>query len=193
VHSGYIIGLPRDGKGSGRAAARALAEIGVDIASFFVHTPFPGTEDYLEALAAGRITDHDFNAYDSTHVVHSHPLLSRDELEREYRDAYRYFYTWRRLAWSLAAFHRVPGLTSMSRAGMLSQQIYFTYATRRGWHPMIGGIWRRSDRRLRREAVTDEQARHRYGGDRLYRSIDDAHGVGCDGETTNHWATPPRP
>lgn len=152
VHSGYIIGLPHDGPGCGRAAARALADIGVDIASFFVHTPFPGTEDYDAALAEGRLTDHDFNAYDSTHVVHRHPRLSAAELAREYRDAYRSFFTWRRLAWSLATGHAVPGLPAAARAGMLTQQLYFTYATRRGWHPMIGGIWRR--RGLDRRAPT---------------------------------------
>ncbi|MGH7786005.1 MAG: hypothetical protein ACRERC_04010, partial [Candidatus Binatia bacterium] len=164
VHSGYIIGLPHDGPGCGRAAARALADIGIDIASFFVHTPFPGTEDYDEIRAAGRITDHDFNAYDSTHVVHAHPRLSADELAREYRDAYRCFFTWRRLAWSIATFHRMPGLSPLSRAGMLTQQFYFTYATRRGWHPMIGGIWRQREQRARREVVTDDEAARRFGG-----------------------------
>jgi radical SAM superfamily enzyme YgiQ (UPF0313 family) len=162
VHSGYIIGLPHDRPGCGRAAARALADIGVDIASFFVHTPFPGTEDYDAALAAGRITDHDFNAYDSTHVVHAHPHLSAVELLHEYRDAYRYFFTWRRLAWSLATFHRMPGLTNATRAGMLSQQLYFTYATRRGCHPMMGGIWRCGAPGVRRTAVTDDEAARRF-------------------------------
>ena len=49
-------------------------------------------------------------------------------------------------------------LTPASRAGMLSQQIYFTYATRRGWHPMMGGIGRRSGRAARRQAVGDAEA-----------------------------------
>ena len=157
VHSGYIIGLPHDGPGCGRAAARALADIGIDIASFFIHTPFPGTEDYDAALAEGRLTDGDFNAYDSTHVVHAHPRLSAEALAHEYRDAYRHFFTWRRLAWSLATFHAVPGLPAATRAGMLTQQLYFTYATRRGWHPMIGGIWRRKGTE-RRAATTVEDA-----------------------------------
>jgi len=163
VHCGYIIGLPHDGPGCGGAAARALADIGVDIASFFVHTPFPGTEDYACALGEGRIVDEDFNAYDSTHVVHAHPRLSREGLAREYRDAYRHFFTWRRLAWSLATVHRMPGLRALSRAGMLTQQVYFTYATRRGWHPMIGGIWDQRSERGRRLAVSDADAARVYG------------------------------
>ena len=162
VHSGYIIGLPHDRPGCGRAAARALADIGIDIASFFIHTPFPGTEDYDAARAEGRLTDHDFNAYDSTHVVHAHPRLSAAQLAEEYRDAYRSFFTWRRLGWSLATFHAVAGLPAATRAGMLTQQLYFTYATRRGWHPMIGGIWRQT-RTERRRAVSDEDAARAYG------------------------------
>ena len=162
VHSGYIIGLPHDRPGCGRAAARALADIGVDIASFFIYTPFPGTEDYDRALAAGHLTDADFNAYDSTHPIYAHPHLTAQQIAREYHDAYRYFFTWRRMAWSLATFHRMPGLTTMSRAGMMVQQFYFAYATRRGEHPMIGGIWSSRDAQIRREAITDEEAARHF-------------------------------
>ncbi len=164
VHSGYIIGLPHDDVGSGKRAARALSDIGVDLASFFVYTPFPGTEDYDDGLSAGRITDDDFNAYDSTHSVWSHPRLSHDQVLREYHDAYRHFFTWKRLAWSATTLHRMPGLSTVSRAGMMVQQFYFAYATRRGEHPMIGGIWSARDQRVRREAVTDQEAAERYSG-----------------------------
>lgn len=164
VHSGYIIGLPHDRPGCGRAAARALADIGVDIASFFIYTPFPGTEDYDRALAAGRLTDPDFNAYDSTHSVFAHSHLTAQQIAREYRDAYRHFFTWRRLAWSLATMHNTPGLSPTSRAGMMVQQFYFAYATRRGEHPMIGGIWSQRDARIRRAAITDSEAARRFLG-----------------------------
>jgi len=164
VHCGYIIGLPFDGEGCGRQAARDLTEIGVDIASFFVYTPFPGTEDYAAACAAGTLLEADLNAYDSTHCVHTHPSLLPRQLEREYRDAYRSFYAWRRLAWSIATGHRVAGLGMSARTGMLTQQIYFTYASRRGFHPMMGGIGRRRDRDTRRQVVTDEAAAVLYLG-----------------------------
>lgn len=164
VHCGYMIGFPFDGKGCGKEAARNLTEIGVDIATFFVHTPFPGSDDHERAIAKGLIVNHDFNDFDSTHMVLRHPRLSPVDIEREYLDAYRQFYTWRRLVWSLVTFHRVPGLTTTSRGGMMSQQVYFTYATRRGWHPMMGGIWRVRDRRSRRRATGDEDAARLYLG-----------------------------
>jgi radical SAM superfamily enzyme YgiQ (UPF0313 family) len=164
VHCGYMIGLPFDRPGCGRAAARALTDIGVDIASFFVHTPFPGTEDYEHALAGARLTSDDFNLYDSTHCVQRHPVMTPVEIEREYADAYRHFYSWRRLTWSLATFYRMPGLAAAARSGMLTQQLYFTYASRNGMHPMIGGIGRLRDVAGQRQVVSDEEAARLYLG-----------------------------
>lgn len=161
VHAGYIIGLPHDTAGCGRRAARDLADVGVDLASFFAYTPFPGTEDYDAFLAAGLIHDHDFDRYDSTHVVMRHPSLGAADLDREYREAWRAFYTWRRLAWSLGTAHRTAGLGVAARAAMLTHTLYYTYSERRGWHPMIGGVWRRPWR-VRREVVSDAEALRRY-------------------------------
>lgn len=162
VHSGYMIGLPYDSPGCGAQAARDLTEIGVDIASFFAYTPLPGTEDYDAAERDGTIFDKDFNNYDSTQFVSKHPLMTAHQLQREYRDAYRAFYSWKRLGWSLATVHGVPGLSRTSRYGMLAQQLYFTYSDRRGWHPMLGGIWRIRDRHERRRVVTNEEAARAY-------------------------------
>lgn len=162
VHCGYIIGMPFDDAGCGRAAARDLSDIGIDIASFFVYTPFPGTEDYERAVAEGRLLSGDLNQYDSTHSVMRHSRLSPAQIEAEYADAYRHFYGLRRVAWSLATFHSVAGLTTAARAGMMTQQLYFAYATRRGWHPMMGGIWRLRDRGERRRVVSDADAARLY-------------------------------
>jgi radical SAM superfamily enzyme YgiQ (UPF0313 family) len=164
VHCGYIIGLPHDGTGCGAHAARELAEIGVDLASFFVHTLLPGTEDYVAAANADAITNHDFNDYDSMHYAGTHPLLTAEEIHREYRDAWHTFYSWKRLGWSLATGHHVRGLALPSRLGMLVQQLYFTYAARCGWHPMLGGIGRRYDRATQRQVVCDNDAVERYLG-----------------------------
>ena len=173
VHAGYMIGLPHDDAGCGAHAARTLAEIGVDLASFFVHTLLPGTEEYAQAVAAGTCTDTDFDHYDTQHFVGTHPRLSAAAIVREYRAAYRTFYTWRRLAWSAATLHRVPSLSRASRLGMVSQHVYYTYAERCGRHPMLGGIWRRHDRSVRREVVDDQAAAAHYliGGDPDVRQL----------------------
>src|SRR5262249_5520348 len=162
--AGYIIGFPFDRRGCGKQAAEDLADIGVDIASFFAYTLLPGTEDHAEAVAAGTVADHDFNNYDGRHFVGTHPTLSASELNEEYRGAYGTFYTWRRVAWSVATLHGVPGLTWASRLGMLTQQIYYTYSARRGWHPMMGGIWRLRDATARRHVKWDHEAAALYLG-----------------------------
>lgn len=161
VHCGYMIGLPFDGPGSGARAARTLSDIGVDIATFFAYTPLPGTEDYDRASEEGTIRNRDFNAYDSTHFVARHPRLSPAQLRREYDDAFRTFYGWRRVAWSLLTRHAMPGLGTSARYGMLMQQLYFAYAVRRGWHPMMGGIGRLREGR-RRAVVEDDEAAALY-------------------------------
>jgi radical SAM superfamily enzyme YgiQ (UPF0313 family) len=164
VHAGYIIGMPFDRPGCGKQAARDLAEIGVDIASFFAYTPLPGTEEHDRATAERSLVSEDFNDYDSTHFVRRHPTMSFAELQAEYAAAYRSFYTWKRLLWSVGTLHGVPGLRPAARLGMLTQQLYFTYATRRGWHPMMGGIWRLRDAAERRRARADEEAVRCYLG-----------------------------
>lgn len=161
VHCGYMLGLPSDRSGCGKRAARRLADIGVDIVSFFAATPLPGTEDHRAAVAEGSLLVNDWNSYDTTHFVRRHAVLSRAELEREYRDAYRTFYSFRRMAWSAATLHAVAGLSWPARTGMAAQQLYYGYASRRGWHPMLGGILRRSTSE-RRRAVDDEHARSLY-------------------------------
>jgi radical SAM superfamily enzyme YgiQ (UPF0313 family) len=167
VHAGYMVGLPHDGYGSGAAAARDLLDIGVDLASFFPYTPLPGTEDYDAALSRGEMMTDDFNDWDCLHVVNRHPRLRRAEVYREYCAAHRTFYGWRRLARALLTGYRVPGLTAHARRGMLAQQLYFTYGYRRGWHPMMGGIWRRRDARVRRHVVSDADAARLYLGEDL--------------------------
>jgi hypothetical protein len=89
--------------------------------------------------------------------VRRHPRLDANELAHEYAEAWRAFYTWRRLAWSLATWHRVSGLGPAARSGMVTHTAYYTYSLRRGWHPMLGGVWRRR-RLVRRDASGDREA-----------------------------------
>ena len=175
VHCGYMIGLPFDGRGCGTQAARDLKDIGVDLASFFPYTLLPGTEDYEHALADGGIVEHDFNCWDCSHVVGRHPSMTPVEVYKEYRDAHRTFYTWRRLAWCLTTYYGIRGLSPMARYGMLIQHVYYTYAYRRGWHPMMGGLWRIRDLSVQRQVKWNDEAAELYLGTR--RPESDAPGL----------------
>jgi hypothetical protein len=65
------------------------------------------------------VTDRDFDRYDGRSYVGRHPLLSAEEIEQEYREAYRSFYSWRRSGWALATLHRLRGLSLAPRLGTL--------------------------------------------------------------------------
>ncbi|TMA38582.1 MAG: radical SAM protein [Deltaproteobacteria bacterium] len=164
VHCGYMIGFPFDGPECGRQSAEWLLEVGVDLASFFVVTPLPGTEDHDRAVRDGTILDWDFNNYDSQHMVSHHPRMTTAEVVQAYRDAYLTFYSGRNTLRSLLTLHRVPGLGREARSAMWRQRAYYYYSYRAGRHPMLGGIWQRRLPGARREVLTDEEARGHYLG-----------------------------
>jgi radical SAM superfamily enzyme YgiQ (UPF0313 family) len=165
VHCGYMIGFPFDGPECGRQSAEWLLDVGVDLASFFIVTPLPGTEDHDKAVREGTIADWDFNQYDSQHMVSHHPRMTREQVVQAYRDAYLTFYSGRRLVRSLLTYHGVPGLSRPARESMLRQHLYYFYSYRAGRHPMLGGLWQRGvNPAARRIALTDEDARAQYLG-----------------------------
>jgi len=164
VHCGYMIGFPFDGPECGRQSAEWLLDVGVDLASFFVVTPLPGTEDHDRAMRDGTILDWDFNNYDSQHMVSHHPRMTTEEVVRAYREAYLTFYSARNTLRSLFTVHRVPGLSWAARSAMWRQHLYYFYSYRAGRHPMLGGIWQRRLPGARREVLTDEEARGHYLG-----------------------------
>jgi radical SAM superfamily enzyme YgiQ (UPF0313 family) len=163
VHAGYMIGFPFDGPESGRLSAQWLLDVGVDLASFFVVTPLPGTEDHDKAVREGTISDWDFNNYDSQHMCSHHPRMTGAQVMQAYRDAYRTFYSAKETLRSVLSGHRVPGLSRESRTAMWRQRLYYYYSYHAGRHPMVGGLWQRGvDAAARRRVVTDEEARSLY-------------------------------
>jgi hypothetical protein len=165
VHCGYMIGFPFDGPECGRQSAEWLLDVGVDLASFFIVTPLPGTEDHDKAVRESLIADWDFNQYDSQHMVSHHPRMTNEQVMQAYRDAYQTFYSAGTTLRSLLTLHRVPGLNRVSRMAMVRQRLYYFYSYRAGRHPMLGGLWQRGvPPAARRAVVSDEEARAHYLG-----------------------------
>jgi radical SAM superfamily enzyme YgiQ (UPF0313 family) len=162
VHCGYMIGFAHDTVESVREAARTLIKIGVDLTSFFIVTPLPGTEDHDKAVAEGTISDWDFNWYDSDHVVLHHPRMTAEEVYQAYRDAYTTFYSIPRVIKNTLTSAGGRGLSWEARDSMVREFVFWAYSYRRGRHPMLGGLWRIKDPLTRRQVVTDEEARHLY-------------------------------
>lgn len=162
VHCGYMIGFPFDTPDCGRQAALDLIEVGVDLASFFIVTPLPGTEDHIKAVEEGMISEWDFNWYDSDHVVAHHPTMTAEEIYQAYRDAYTTFYSPWRVIKNTVTFSGGRGLNWEARDSMTKEFIYWAYSYRRGRHPMLGGVWKLYDPQTKRQVITDEEARHFY-------------------------------
>lgn len=162
VHCGYMIGFPFDTPDSGRQAALDLIEVGVDLASFFIVTPLPGTEDHIKAVAENAISDWDFNWYDSDHVVMQHPTMTAEEILKAYREAYTTFYSPWRILKNTITFSGGRGLNWEARDSMTREFIYWAHSYHRGRHPMIGGVWKLYDPKTKRQVLTDEEARSLY-------------------------------
>jgi len=141
THAGYIIGFPHDTPESMDEDIRRLRdEIGMDMASFFILTPLPGSEDHARAVTNGVHMDADFNNYDSVHAVMDHPRISREQVEAAFRAAWKNFYTVAHMKKSLAAYE---GKTYWT---LFSVYLWARVATEVGEHPMMSGLYRLYDR-----------------------------------------------
>ena len=76
THVGYIIGFPGDTLESIKKDIQTLTEeVKVELASFFMLTPLPGSMDHLRAVREGVIPVPDYNRDDSFHGTYHHPNL----------------------------------------------------------------------------------------------------------------------
>ena len=163
-HFSNILGFPSDTESGILRHLATLRELAPDVASFYVLTPIPGTEQYDDFRRDGWITERNLDRYDGTCVTWRHPNLPGEDLERLLFRCYREFYPVRDVARKVGRLYRrrrdyrragalfaVFGLSAMSRL-----------AAARRVHPMAGGI-----ARVRRDGVRDyaELRRNLFGLD----------------------------
>ena len=166
-HFSNILGFPGDTTEGIDDHLRALHALRPDVASFYVLTPIPGTEQYDDFLAKGMITEPNLDRFDGTSVTWRHPILSAAELEDQLFRCYRDYYSVKALAARLArlaADRRVPRdfRTGGRWSSLLGYALQSRLAARRRIHPMAGGIVR-----VRRDRASDYAAlrRARFGYD----------------------------
>lgn len=160
THFSNIIGFPNDTRATIQQHIRVLRELAPDVASFYVLTPIPGTEQYDDFLAQGLITEKNLDRFDGTAPTWGHPNLSHGELQSLLFDCYREYYraphvlktTWANVRRN-ASYGMLPGF---------GFPLFSRYAAWKAMHPMAGGIWR-----VRRDSVEDyrEMRKQRYGFD----------------------------
>ncbi len=163
-HFSNILGFPGDTAAGIAEHLRELQALRPDVASFYVLTPIPGTEQYDDFLARGLITERNLDRFDGATLNWRHPRLSAAELEGELFRCYREYYAAPAVAARLARLARLP--RDFRAAGRLASVFGYAVqarlAARRRTHPMAGGILR-----VRRDRAADYAGlrRARFGCD----------------------------
>jgi radical SAM superfamily enzyme YgiQ (UPF0313 family) len=120
INGSFVFGMDDDGDDVFRRTVDWAVDHGITTATFHIMTPYPGTQLHARMMREGRIATHDWNLYDTRHVVYRPARLSPEALKNGYDWAYREFYRWSSIA--RASLHH----------GTLKHQLkHFFYAS--GW------------------------------------------------------------
>jgi len=150
THAGYIVGFPHDTAESVQADLdRLMNEVQVDMASFFILTPLPGSHDYVRYLRDGVDLDPDFNNYDSFHQTMPHPgFPEKGSLVKTSHHAWNTFYNRHNMA-------RVLNRCGEKRYWQLFRNFiwYKTAIVVERRHPMMAGFLRLKGRKQLRPGL----------------------------------------
>ncbi|PKO22411.1 MAG: B12-binding domain-containing radical SAM protein [Chloroflexi bacterium HGW-Chloroflexi-1] len=94
VNGSFVFGMDEDDESVFERTVAWAVEQGIETATFHILTPYPGTALYRRMVANGRILIHDWNCYDTRHVVFMPARMTPAQLEAGYWRAYRMFYRW---------------------------------------------------------------------------------------------------
>ena len=143
-HFSNILGFPSDTREGILEHLRVLKEVAPDVASFYVLTPIPGTEQYDDFRREESITEKNLDRFDGACVTWRHPNLATAELTELLYRCYREFYRARDVAGKLARLFRGrrdfrSSSALFAVAGYAGQS---RLAASRRQHPMAGGTFR---------------------------------------------------
>jgi Radical SAM superfamily len=133
THFSNILGFPEDTKAGIQEHLDALIQLDPDAASFYILTPVPGTQQYDEFLAGGRIIETNLDRFDGTNPVWRHDVLDWQQLHDMLFHCYRKFYS----ASHLIRFTLRGGRALTHGIGL---HLFCRYAAFRRMHPMSGGF-----------------------------------------------------
>ena len=120
INGSFVFGMDDDDADVFDRTVDWAVRNGTTTATFHIQTPYPGTRLYQELKAQGRITSHDWDRYDTRHVVYRPAKLAPEALKAGYDRAYRDFYRWD---------HMVRG--AMAHESLKHRTKHFFYAA--GW------------------------------------------------------------
>lgn len=144
THFSNIIGFPSDSAADVGAHLDILRELSPDMASFYILTPIPGTEQYDDFLAEGRIYETNLDRFDATCPTWHHDKLGPAELSDLLFSAYRRFYSGSKLVrrWPRARYGDDASPEFVRFLEGVGANLFARYAAMRRMHPMSGGVGR---------------------------------------------------
>ena len=156
TYAGYILGFPADTPEKIAHDIEVIKrELPIDILEFFCLTPLPGSEDHKNLFLQGIPMDPDMNIYDLEHVCTAHPLMSKDEWQGIYRDAWDKYYSDDHVA---TLMKRVV-VSGNKPERIWAHVLQFAGCMRyEKVHPLQGGYFRRKQRTQRRSGLPIEPA-----------------------------------
>jgi radical SAM superfamily enzyme YgiQ (UPF0313 family) len=103
INGSFVFGMDDDDADVFKRTVDWAVSQGIETATFHILTPYPGTPLYTRMIEQGRIFSHDWNLYDTRHVVYQPNRMSVETLEAGYWQSYQEFYRWRNIiqgAWT---------------------------------------------------------------------------------------------
>jgi len=116
INGSFVFGLDEDDNDVFKRTVDWGVEHGITTATYHILTPYPGTNLYKTMVAENRIVTHDWNLYDTRHVVYRTTRLTADQLKHGYDWAYKEFYSWTNIIAS--------GMTHASNKHKLKHLLY---------------------------------------------------------------------
>lgn len=126
-HFSNIIGFPEQDEAQIEEHLKVLKELSPTVASFYVLTPIPGTEQYDEYRANGLLREPNLDRYDATCVVWDHPKLSADRLNKLLYHCYTSYYA------HLIRHNKLD-------EDAFNHAIFNRFMAQQHKHPMSGGV-----------------------------------------------------
>lgn len=94
INGSFVFGLDDDDEDVFKRTVDWGVKNGITTSTYHILTPYPGTQLYTDFVSQNRILSHNWDDYDTRHVVFKTKKISAEALEHGYHWAYKEFYSW---------------------------------------------------------------------------------------------------
>ena len=92
VRGSFIVGFPEDTEKTMNKTIQFSLKLGLDLASFYIATPYPGTKMFEWAVNSDRLLTKEWSLYDQSHCCMDIIHADQKTVEDLYRKAWKAFY-----------------------------------------------------------------------------------------------------